>query len=313
MVDGQRFDKFATWKATRIGHWLGRYVPSLSLKLLNSVFGSAMQKSWGDLEEKFGLERKPEYVNNIVTIVVSDRLIPEFRAGRIASVHGIRKIAGTRSVELEDGTILDDIDAIITCTGYDTPFEPLRDTLNFSSPAEGVAPMPELYQNIFALEYPDSLACLNYIVAPDNAAGCRELAAMAIAQVWAGKAALPAYPDMKSHIDRHRMWFANRCATQPVSQLEGLVEVHSWLTFVHQTAGTGLYERLGWTWAGMWFSLMHPSLYLTLAFGVNTPHLWRLFETGRRKAWAGALDAIIHVNRQSKEDLAQKVDTKKTS
>lgn len=307
MVGGQRFDKFASWKATRIGHWLGRYIPSLNLKLLNSVVGSAMQTSWGQIEDEFRFERKPEYVNNISTMLINDSLIPEMRAGRIVSVHGIRRVIGPRSIEMEDGTMIEGIDAIITCTGYHTPFTTLREGLNFTSPAEKIAPQPDLYQNIFALEYPDSLACLNFVVAPENAAGCRELAAMAIAQVWAGKSELPPHDVMQSHIKNHHRWFARRCATQPVPQLEGLIEGHSWLKFVHQTAGTGLYERLGWTWSGVWFSLKNPSLYFTMAFGVNTPHMWRLFETGKRKAWPDALKAILHVNHQSKEDLNQKV------
>lgn len=311
MVDGQRFDKLASWKATRIGHWLGRYIPPLNLKLLNSVMDSAMQKSWGQIEDEFRFERKPEYVNNISTMLVNDSLIPEMRAKRIVSVHGIRRVTGHRSLEMEDGSKLEDLDAIITCTGYCTPFDTLEDGLVFKSPATGISPQPYLYQNIFALQYPDSLACLNFVVAPENAAGCRELASMAIAQVWAGKSELPSHAEMESHIENHHRWFAKRCAAQPVPQLEGLIEGHSWLKFVHQTAGTGLYERLGWSWAGVWFSLWNPSLYVTLAFGVNTPHMWRLFETSRRKTWKGALEAILHVNRQSKEDLAQKADYRK--
>lgn len=312
MVNGQRFDKFASWKATRIGHWLGRYVPSLNLKLLNSVMGSAMEKSWGHIEDEYRFERKPEYVNNISTMLINDSLVPEMRAGRIVSERGVRKVTGAYSIEMEDGTMLNDIDAIITCTGYYTPFDILKDGLTFTSPAEGVPPQPDLYQNIFALQHPDSLACLNFVVAPENAAGCRELAAMAIAQVWTGKSELPPHHVMQSHIKSHHQWFAKRCAVQPVSQLEGLIEGHSWLKFVHQTAGTGLYENLGWTWTGFCFSLLNPSLYFTLAFGVNTPHMWRLFVTGKRQAWSEALGAIEHVNRQSKEDLSQKIDERKS-
>lgn len=287
-----------------MGYWIGRVFPSVHLWMLNSIFSSAMEKAWGEIESDFRLQKKPEYVNNISAILFNDDLVPALREGRIQSTHGVRRVCNSRCLELDDGTILEDIDCIIACTGYYTPFEMFGDSLKFTQPNPEVPPQPDLYQNIFSLDHPDSLACLNYIVAPENAAGCRELASMAIANVWAGKSTLPSQDKMRHQIRKHQAWYAKRCSEQPVPQLEGLIEADTWLRFVHKTAGTGLYERLGWSWSGFLFSLKHPSMYRTMAYGVNTPHLWRYFETGKRKAWPGAKEAILHANEMSKEDLA---------
>jgi dimethylaniline monooxygenase (N-oxide forming) len=48
-------------------------------------------------------------------------------------------------------------------------------------------------------------------------------------------------------------------------------------------------------------------LYQQLAYGVGTPHLYRFFETGKRKAWPRALDAIKEANRESAKDIKDSV------
>ena len=60
--------------------------------------------------------------------------------------------------------------------------------------------------------------------------------------------------------------------------------------------------------AGIKFSLLNPKLYLLMAYGVCTPHLYRYFETGKRKAWPGAREAIERVNRESAEDSKRGVE-----
>lgn len=140
-------------------------------------------------------------------------------------------------------------------------------------------------------------------MAPENVAGFRELAAMAMAQVWSEKSKLPTHTEMESHTRKYCEWRATLCATQPIQRIEGLIESHSWLRFVHGTAGNGLCEQLGWTWPGVWFSVCNSSLYLTLEFGVNMPHMWRLFKTGKKGVWDGALDAVLRLNRRSREAL----------
>lgn len=317
MVDGQRFDKAFSWKATRLGFFLNEALPRVGQWLTNNIFLSAMHKAWGVIEPEFRLQAHPRYTDNVSTILINDDLIPALRAGRVLSTYGVRKVVGPRTLELDDGSVLEDVDAIIACTGYNTSFDILGDAITFTQTSDfpKVPSQPDLYQNVFSLSYPGSLAFLNFIVAPENAAGCRELASMAIAQVWAGKSRLPSVAQMEREVAAHQVWFEGRCLSEPVPQLPGLIRGAPWLQFMHETAGTGLYEYLGgggWlgSWKGWMFALRNLGMYMTMAYGVNTPHLWRFFETGKRRAWEGAEEAILRVNELSKKDLAKKEEDK---
>jgi dimethylaniline monooxygenase (N-oxide forming) len=303
-VRGKRFDSFISWKLSRIGYWVAKYLPSVHVWMTTSTMRSAMEKAWGDIDPQFRLECRPEFASNINGILVNEELIPALRNGLVSSKPGIRCVIGPRSVQMDDGSVIDDVDAIVACTGYYTPFEPLGDSITYSVVKPRVPPQPDLYQNIFSLDYPDSLACLNYAVIYDNAATVREVAAMAVSQVFAGKSKLPSRPKMEAQVRRRQQWFAQKCLTDPLPQIEGLVPPADFERFVHTTAGTGLYEYLGWTPKGIWFFLTQPRMYFTIAWGLKTPHILRFFETGKRKAWPDAKQAILHANHLSQEDLS---------
>ncbi|CAG9939896.1 unnamed protein product [Clonostachys rosea f. rosea IK726] len=307
MVKGKRFDRFAMWKAVSTLFWAERFFPALHAWMINKNFTAAMRSSWGEIEPEFRFDWHPRYASNVTGVLMTDDLIPALRDGRVKSTWALRKIVGPKAVEMEDGTVLDDVDAIICCTGYSTPFGVFDETaIKFNEPDPKVPPQPNLYYNVISPEYPDSLAFLNFAVLFGSASQCRELASMAIAQIWRGKSSLPPREEMDRQIRERQSWYVKRCYTEPLVQLEGLVEPDSWLRWVHSTAGTGLYENLGWTWQGLRFSLRHPRTYLLLAYGVNTPHMLRYFETGKRKAWDGAMEAIRHANKMSRLDLSKK-------
>ena len=48
-------------------------------------------------------------------------LADNLKDGSVKSVMGIQEITGPKTVMLTDGTVLEDIDAIIFCSGYDYP------------------------------------------------------------------------------------------------------------------------------------------------------------------------------------------------
>ncbi|KAM6525723.1 hypothetical protein FALCPG4_011260 [Fusarium falciforme] len=303
VVNGQRFDAFASWKKTRIGFWIAKHLPSFHRKMFDSFFNWVVSKSWGKLDPQWRLERNAFYATTISGLVINDHLVPALRDGKVTSTAGVRRILGPRSVELDDDTILEDVDAIIACTGYNNSLQVLDGIINYSRPHPDVRPIPDLYQGLFPLGYSDSLACLNYIVIMESASVARELAGMAIAQVWAGRSTLPSGSVMQDWVRQHQAWFANLCLTNPLPQYEGQLEAHDWLKFVDDKAGTGMYEHLSWTLKGIRFWLREPKLCSLMAWGVNSPHLYRVFETGKRKAWDGAGDAIRHVNLLSDIDL----------
>lgn len=268
-----------------------------------------MRRAWGVIEPQYRLQPDPRSSDSPVTVLVNDDLVPALRDGSVCSAYGIRRVLGGKRVEMEDGVVLEDVDVIVACTGYRTSFDLLGDAVEFTwstaRESQKVPPQPDLYQNIFSLSYPDSLACLNFIAVSENAAGCSELASMAIAQVWSGKTTLPSLPEMRRHVAEHHEWFEGCCLRQPVPQPPGMVRGGQWLEFVHRAAGTGLYENLSWwTWRGLVFSLTRPRMCATMVYGVKTPHMWRFFETGKRKTWEGAEGAILHANKMSATDLA---------
>lgn len=306
MVLGKRFDAFASWKLTRIGFFLGRVFPILHRLAFDSYFQWVVKTAWGEQDAEWRFEPAPSSADGFSSLIVNDQLIPELRAGNITSIHGVKTVTGPRSLELDDGTVIDDIGAIIACTGYEASFSMVESAISFSQPHGAVPRLPNLFQNIFPLEHADSLAFLNYCVVMESATTSREVAAMAIAQVWAGKSRLPAREEMQRQVERHQAWYVSRCLRYSVPQYEGLIEPDTWLRFINEAAGTGVYEHFGWTWAAWIFFLREPVLYWLMAWGVCSPFIYRVFETGKRKAWPGAREAIFRVNEQSDVDLGKK-------
>jgi dimethylaniline monooxygenase (N-oxide forming) len=80
------------------------------------------------------------------------------------------------------------------------------------------------------------------------------------------------------------------------------------MCFVHDAAGTGLYDNIGWSWKAWKLWLSDRELYKALAHGPATAHGHRLFETGKRAVWTDARQAILDVNAEVKElqEAAQK-------
>ncbi|KAF4973970.1 hypothetical protein FZEAL_9077 [Fusarium zealandicum] len=303
MLNGQRFDAFASWKKTRTGFWVAKHLPSVHRWIFDGFFSWIVWKAWGKLDPQWRLDRNAYYATTISGMVVNDHLVPALRAGDVTSTAGVKRILGPRSVELDDGIILDNVDAIIACTGYNNSLRVLDGIVNYSRPHADARPIPDLYQGIFPLGHTDSIACLNYVIVMDSAATAREVAAMAVAEIWAGKSALPPTSAMETWVRKHQAWFTKLCLSNPLPQYDGQIEAHGWFKFVNEMAGTGVYEHLGWTVKGIRFWLREPKLCSMMAWGVNTPHIYRVFETGKRKAWDGARDEIRHVNELSDIDL----------
>jgi len=66
-----------------------------------------------------------------------------------------------------------------------------------------------------------------------------------------------------------------------------------WLDMV---AGTGLFENFGWSRKAWSFWWNDKELYKKCKTGLLTPTMWRLFETGKRKAWPMDREQIMKDN-----------------
>jgi len=316
-INGQRFDKFLSWRLSRSMFFLERHASWVQPLAYDAYYGHLQRKTWGEENPAWRFQPAPSAGFGISGVIVNDDLIPCLREGKITSMHGIRRVTGPRSVEFDDGTVVEDVDAVIACTGYRPCFSLLGDAVTFSQPParapakddpskKAVGPLPDLYQNMFPVEHADSLAVLNYCVVMDNAATNREIMAMAVAQVWAGKSALPSPVDMRRVVDEHHRWVARRTLANPLSLYEGVVDPHTWLRFVNELAGTGVYDHLGVNLKSLIYMIREPKMWWRLSFGVCTPHMYRLFETGKRKSWEGAREAILWANYLSDINLGKK-------
>lgn len=90
-----------------------------------------------------------------------------------------------------------------------------------------------------------------------------------------------------------------------------MVKQWEYQSFLHEAAGTGM-ENLGWGLQGWKFFLKDPKMSYLMNNGVETAHAFRFFETGKRKAWPGAREAIIHMNELVKKEFPRKEELSKS-
>jgi dimethylaniline monooxygenase (N-oxide forming) len=244
--------------------------------------------------------------------VVNDHIIEEIHAGRINQVAGLREVKGSNTIELEDGTTLTDVDTILFCTGYtasfsvlkDSPYDPTRNAPSNWSTFKGASSksLPYLYQNIFSMDFPDSLATTFHCGFQMPVFQIYDLASMAVAQVWKGNSSLPSKEEMVRQADEYQRWICERMQAQNGTIRLDQVQVPDWYYWVNETAGTGLNENLGYGVSGWKFWAREPQLCNKLMWGIWSPHVFRLFDGPKRKPWAGARAEIESINRRQPQE-----------
>ena len=261
-----------------------------------------MEDGFGEIDPAWGLDPVPSI--KISPPIVSDTLIHHLRSGAVRSVVGVRRITGSSEVEFEDDTT-ENFDAIIFCTGYqldfavlDPDFDPSvqPSTAWTSAPGSKGRPLPRLYQNVFSLKAPDSLAFLGCVWFASGAFCISDLASMSIAQVWTGKSQLPETSEMIRWANSQEARLSELARTG--SPLATSVPQHEWLGWADRTAGTGVLGRLGWGWKGWQFWWSDRETWRLLMDGVMTASMWRLFDEGARRPWDGAKAEIIRINKE---------------
>ncbi|ODA82519.1 hypothetical protein RJ55_01026 [Drechmeria coniospora] len=190
------------------------------------------------------------------------------------------------------------------------------------SGATGKEPhLPRLFHNIFPPRWASSLAILSWM-SPIQTAWCvAELASMAVSQLWAAEAErerglghppisvrgryrkparLPSEAEMNAAVDGYHTWWRRQRAKEP-SAHPGLVRTHTLYRFLHDKAGTGMYDHLDhpFTLRGWQLRCKDGQLFRWLAKGPANSYAWRLFETNPagipgcgRRTWVGARNAV---------------------
>ncbi|KAF7542518.1 hypothetical protein G7Z17_g11505 [Cylindrodendrum hubeiense] len=247
----------------------------------------------------------------------SDDLAENLREGHIETVVGVEEITGPKSILLTDGQVLEDIDAIVFCSGYFYDFSVVRGTGNPTDPA--LAPdhhaaiqaarfydpedkFARLYRGFLSEQYPESLAIMGHMIIMKPPLPLYDVISMALASVWSGDHPIESAEERQKDIDIQYRFMVNALNRGPMHHLGFRVigaKTYDWL---NRVAGTGVTERLGnssWEACKLWWS--DRKFYNLLMDGTDVPAVYRLFDMGRgRKAWAGARERIEHVNAEIK-------------
>lgn len=295
IIDGQPIDHTLSIRLFNIQCLILKYVPIIGERFFDRFLKGLQDKSF-NIRPQWGFD-PPQKVP-----LVSDELVPCLEDGRMESVKGVRRILNATQVELDDGRQVN-VDALIWCTGYKSDFsiiDPRFDPTEIGSTAWTTAPgsngksLFRLWNNVFSLEKPDSLAFLGNVHFAIGGFQIFDTASMAIAQVWKGASRLPSQAQMQIDVREHHKWLADQ-ASRGHNFSPGNVDGGPWTRTMDDLGGTGVNEYLGYRWKGWWFWITNMAFCNLLMAGIWTPHVYRVFD-GKRKRWEGAREAIVGVN-----------------
>ncbi|KAK6432798.1 hypothetical protein LTR95_011026 [Oleoguttula sp. CCFEE 5521] len=313
ILRGKALDHHVNIRLAIIGGFIGRFMPRVMLKLRSKMLEGSQNEAFPGLKDHPALtgarlSGNPE--NSIP--VISDHLPDLLMSGKVESVQGIARITGPNSVLLTDDTTLNNIDAILCCTGAHVDFSsllpPSADPTNPSLTLDKFAALPPhyrdtgrvplLYRGIISLQYPHSLAFLGHTLVLPGSTSVNDLISMGLAQLWGDKYPFPSEHEMQAEANA---FYASLISTLKNGEIAhaGIRSDLDFSRWLQEVAGTGLFEHVGswtsWRCWKLWWS--YRKFYKMLLDGVMTPHAWRLFDMGRgRKTWSGAREAVERAN-----------------
>lgn len=285
-----------------MSHFLQRHAPWLARIVADLLTSLVARIMFPDLKPEWRLTPIPSITLRLPGSF--ENIIPLLRDGSVKSVHGLRRFLGPKSVELDDGTILDDIDALLLCTGYKTDWSVAESLIPTSIPkacgydkASGSGEsMYRLWMNLFPPQYAESCALLCYSAfGKSNGFSFADVTSMAISNVFRRAHPLPGLDAMNSWIDNHQRWVASRWKVDH-SIDTSMVKQWEFQAWLHEAAGTGMENLSLFGLKGWKFWWKNRKMYKLMNDGVETAHMYRYFETGKRQTWDGATEAILHAN-----------------
>ncbi|KAI3535866.1 hypothetical protein CABS01_00809 [Colletotrichum abscissum] len=319
MVRGNAFDHSMTRRALTIFRSLGDWWPRACAMFFTNALDSARRKAypWLSKHPSFVAPRVLASAEHRIPVLSND-LAENLRDGITRTVPGVKAVTGPKSVTFTDGTVLDDIDAIIICTGYEYDFSVIKGPGDPTDPAKAPdhferinatrfkdphVQFARLYRGFLSEEYPESLAFIGHFFILKAPFVFNDLVTMALASLWSGEIPLPSPDSMTKDINRHYDTVVDTLGRGPLPHLGFRMFGSDTYTWLNKVAGTGVTERVGCfsmeAWK-LWWS--DRKFYNLLMDGADSPAVYRLFETGRgRKAWPGARDQILKANREVKE------------
>jgi dimethylaniline monooxygenase (N-oxide forming) len=319
MVDGKAFDHSMTRRTMTISRLIACISPSFFANMMGNMLLKAQKKAFPQLlgHPSFSPDRQLEPASNRIPVFSAD-LAENLVNGTAQAVTGIAQISGPRSVTLTDGTILEDIDAIIVCSGYSYDFSLIPAAANPSNPdfapdhftrfksapfySPNMTPFARLYRGFVSEVYPDSLAFLGHVLIMKPGFPLYDLITMALASLWTGGYPLPSPREMNKDINGHYDYVVSLLHKAPLPHPGFRLNGRATYLWLNEVAGTGVNERLAscrWPAWKLWWQ--DRVFYNLLMGGIDSPHVYRLFDTGRgRKPWSGARRAIEEANEDVK-------------
>lgn len=317
MTQGKAFDHSLNHRTASVVRWLAACAPLLMASLLTKGMAAMTFKHFPALKThpSFTKPRRLDGVPHRVPCFDND-LAHNLEAGVVQSCQGIEAFTGARSIRLLDGTELDDVDAVVVCSGYHYDFSLIRGAGNPTDPAkapDGYERMrkakfydphtvfPRLYHGFISEQFPESLAFIGSMIIMKPPFVVSDLSSMALASLWTEQWPVPTPREMARDIDAHYNSFLAFLKRGPLPH-PGFRWATSRATYMwlNEVGGTGVNERLGaWGWEAWKFWWQDRKFYNLLMSGVDTPFVYRLFETGRgRKPLPDAREAIERTNRE---------------
>lgn len=291
-------------------------MPNIFAGLMTKMMINIRDKEWPHLKEVFGTRPVDGVLHRVP--LFSEHLADNLKDGTVKSVQGIKEVTGPKTITLTDGTVLEDVDAIIFCSGYGYDFSIVQGPGDPTDPA--IAPdhhkrieatkfygeeskFARLFHGFVSEQFPESLAFLGHMIIMRPPFVLYDLTTMALASLWSGDYPMPSAEERRKDIDDHYDYLVKTLQRGPAPHPGFRWRAKPTYEFLNQAAGTGVTDRLGcFTWEAwkLWWN--DRKFYNLLMDGTDVPAVYRLFDTGRgRKPWPGARESIMKTNQEVKE------------
>ena len=114
--DGSVYDRMPPLWFTLISLYLGKYFPTFFNWMMDKMVGMISKQEFPDIPDSWQFDPAPSI--SVCPPLIGSELYPLMKSGFCEPVSEVTRITGPRSVELKSGRVLEDIDAIVYCTGY---------------------------------------------------------------------------------------------------------------------------------------------------------------------------------------------------
>ncbi|KAF5711677.1 monooxygenase [Fusarium globosum] len=315
-VKGKAFEHTLSRRVSICVRTIGNIMPNIFAGLMTKMMINMRDKEWPHLKEVFGTRPVDGVLHRVP--LFSEHLADNLKDGTVKSVQGIKEVTGPKTITLTDGTVLEDVDAIIFCSGYGYDFSIVKGPGDPTDPV--IAPdhhkrieatkfygeesrFARLFHGFVSEQFPESLAFLGHMIIMRPPFVLYDLTTMALASLWSGDYPMPSAEERRRDIDDHYDYLIKTLQRGPAPHPGFRWRAKPTYEFLNQAAGTGVTDRLGcFTWEAwkLWWN--DRKFYNLLMDGTDVPAVYRLFDTGRgRKPWPGARESIMKTNQEVKE------------